>query len=184
MSEGDGESEARAMDGLLVIDKPSGRPRTMSWRACGGCSASGGSAIPARSIRRRAACCRSSSAAPPGSRVPERRRQDLRRRRPARLRDRHRRRATGSPSGRRLAGAAARRATRSTRALDAFRGTFLQQPPAFSAKKIGGKRSYKLARAARARQPRSATASRRGPPAGPTRPACRRRASRPMRSRS
>jgi tRNA pseudouridine55 synthase len=35
-------------------------------------------------------------------------------------------------------------------ALDAFRGTFLQQPPAFSAKKIEGKRSYTLARAARA----------------------------------
>jgi tRNA pseudouridine55 synthase len=35
-------------------------------------------------------------------------------------------------------------------ALDAFRGTFLQQPPAFSAKKIGGQRSYTLARAARA----------------------------------
>ena len=34
-------------------------------------------------------------------------------------------------------------------ALDAFRGTFLQQPPAFSAKKIGGQRSYKLARDAR-----------------------------------
>ena len=34
-------------------------------------------------------------------------------------------------------------------ALDAFRGTFMQQPPAFSAKKIDGQRSYKLARAAR-----------------------------------
>ena len=34
-------------------------------------------------------------------------------------------------------------------ALDAFRGTFLQQPPAFSAKKIDGQRSYTLARAAR-----------------------------------
>jgi tRNA pseudouridine55 synthase len=34
--------------------------------------------------------------------------------------------------------------------LDAFRGTFLQQPPVFSAKKIDGQRSYKLARAARA----------------------------------
>ena len=33
------------------------------------------------------------------------------------------------------------------RALDAFRGTFLQQPPAFSAKKIDGKRSHRLARA-------------------------------------
>ena len=34
------------------------------------------------------------------------------------------------------------------RALDAFRGTFLQQPPAYSAKKIDGRRSYSLARAA------------------------------------
>ncbi len=34
------------------------------------------------------------------------------------------------------------------RALDAFRGTFLQQPPAFSAKKIDGTRSHRLARAA------------------------------------
>ena len=34
-------------------------------------------------------------------------------------------------------------------ALDAFRGTFMQQPPAFSAKKIDGQRSYKLARASR-----------------------------------
>jgi tRNA pseudouridine55 synthase len=33
------------------------------------------------------------------------------------------------------------------RALDPFRGTFVQQPPAFSAKKIGGRRSYRLARA-------------------------------------
>jgi tRNA pseudouridine55 synthase len=34
-------------------------------------------------------------------------------------------------------------------ALDAFRGTFMQQPPAFSAKKIDGQRSYRIARAAR-----------------------------------
>ena len=34
-------------------------------------------------------------------------------------------------------------------ALDAFRGTFMQQPPAFSAKKIDGRRSYALARGAR-----------------------------------
>ena len=34
------------------------------------------------------------------------------------------------------------------RALDAFRGTFLQQPPAYSAKKIDGERSYRLARVA------------------------------------
>ena len=32
------------------------------------------------------------------------------------------------------------------RALDAFRGTFLQQPPAYSAKKVDGRRSYDLAR--------------------------------------
>jgi tRNA pseudouridine55 synthase len=36
------------------------------------------------------------------------------------------------------------------RALDAFRGTFDQQAPAFSAKKIGGKKSYELARAGKA----------------------------------
>jgi tRNA pseudouridine55 synthase len=41
------------------------------------------------------------------------------------------------------------------RALDAFRGTFMQRPPAHSAKKIGGTRSYTLARAARLR-PRAA----------------------------
>jgi tRNA pseudouridine55 synthase len=34
-------------------------------------------------------------------------------------------------------------------ALNEFRGAFLQQPPAFSAKKINGKRSHKLARARR-----------------------------------
>jgi tRNA pseudouridine55 synthase len=36
------------------------------------------------------------------------------------------------------------------RALDAFRGTFDQRPPAFSAKKIGGKKSYDLARSGKA----------------------------------
>jgi tRNA pseudouridine55 synthase len=39
------------------------------------------------------------------------------------------------------------------RALDAFRGTFLQQPPAYSAKKIAGRRSYALARSAAATVP-------------------------------
>ena len=38
-------------------------------------------------------------------------------------------------------------------ALDAFRGTFMQQPPAFSAKKIDGQRSYKMARDARLTTP-------------------------------
>ncbi len=46
------------------------------------------------------------------------------------------------------------------RALDSFRGTFLQQPPRFSAKKIGGIRSHALARQQRA-QP--STALRPGP---------------------
>jgi tRNA pseudouridine55 synthase len=34
------------------------------------------------------------------------------------------------------------------RALEAFRGTYAQQPPAHSAKKIGGERSYRIARRA------------------------------------
>jgi tRNA pseudouridine55 synthase len=34
-------------------------------------------------------------------------------------------------------------------ALSAFRGTFAQRPPAFSARKVAGRRSYELARAAR-----------------------------------
>ena len=38
-------------------------------------------------------------------------------------------------------------------ALDEFRGAFLQQPPAFSAKKIDGKRSHELARARRTAAP-------------------------------
>ena len=44
-------------------------------------------------------------------------------------------------------------------ALGAFRGTFDQQPPAFSAKKIHGTRSYRLARA---RPPRSSRGSDQG----------------------
>jgi tRNA pseudouridine55 synthase len=39
------------------------------------------------------------------------------------------------------------------RALDGFRGTFMQQPPAYSAKKIDGERSYKIARAGRPPDP-------------------------------
>ena len=38
-------------------------------------------------------------------------------------------------------------------ALADFRGTFMQQPPAYSAKKIDGERSYKAARAARSGDP-------------------------------
>jgi len=56
-------------------------------------------------------------------------------------------------------------------ALAAFRGTFRQQPPAFSAKKIDGKRSHKLARArvrdARLKRSRSEDAAVPAPPALP-----------------
>src|SRR6266545_1337785 len=48
-------------------------------------------------------------------------------------------------------------------ALDAFRGTFLQRPPAFSAKKVEGQRSYRLARAER----RSPSAEPAAPPLTP-----------------
>ena len=54
--------------------------------------------------------------------------------------------AVGAPIGSPFAGSLPSRDA-IDRALDAFRGTFRQQPPAFSAKKIGGKRSHKLARA-------------------------------------
>ena len=47
-------------------------------------------------------------------------------------------------------------------ALDGFRGTFDQQPPAFSAKKIAGRRSYETARAGRNTS---------APPASPALPA-------------
>jgi len=49
-----------------------------------------------------------------------------------------------------------------TRAIEAFRGRFWQQPPAFSAKKIGGKRSHQLARA-RARGAAVSEAEQAGP---------------------
>ncbi len=38
-------------------------------------------------------------------------------------------------------------------ALESFRGTFLQRPPVFSAKKIGGRRSHEMARAGEVREP-------------------------------
>jgi len=56
-------------------------------------------------------------------------------------------RAVGEPSTAPMPARAAIEA-----ALDAFRGTYLQQPPAFSAKKIDGTRSHEIARA-RARAP-------------------------------
>ncbi len=56
--------------------------------------------------------------------------------------------AEGSPVGPAWTGPMPSRAE-IERALDEFRGTFMQQPPAYSAKKIDGERSYNLARAAR-----------------------------------
>ena len=56
------------------------------------------------------------------------------------------------------------------RALDAFRGPFTQEPPAYSAKKIGGKRSYKLARAASAAASNLRPSSGAQPPSLPLRP--------------
>jgi tRNA pseudouridine55 synthase len=69
--------------------------------------------------------------------------------------------ATGAEIGMRHAGPLPGR-DEIDRALGAFRGTFLQQPPAFSAKKIGGRRSYRLARAA-AKRDRNGTTATAGP---------------------
>ncbi len=55
--------------------------------------------------------------------------------------------AEGEPVGERSLAIPSR--TQIETALDMFRGTFAQQPPAFSAKKIAGRRSYESARAAR-----------------------------------
>jgi tRNA pseudouridine55 synthase len=60
--------------------------------------------------------------------------------------------AQGQPSGGPSTAAAPSRAQIES-ALGAFRGTFDQQPPAFSAKKIAGKRSYETARASRRTPP-------------------------------
>jgi tRNA pseudouridine55 synthase len=54
--------------------------------------------------------------------------------------------AQGRPLGPVIDGAALPREAIDA-ALDAFRGTFMQQPPTYSAKKIDGQRSYKVARA-------------------------------------
>jgi tRNA pseudouridine55 synthase len=53
--------------------------------------------------------------------------------------------AAGAPIGSPFAGPLPSRAAIDG-ALQSFRGTFLQQPPLFSAKKIGGQRSHRLAR--------------------------------------
>jgi tRNA pseudouridine55 synthase len=75
--------------------------------------------------------------------------------------------ALGRETGRRYEGAMPSREA-IERALDAFRGSFMQQPPVFSAKKIAGRRSYRAARA----HARAATAAAvLAPPAPPALPA-------------
>jgi tRNA pseudouridine55 synthase len=76
--------------------------------------------------------------------------------------------AQGSPVGARHTGALPAR-DEVDRALDDFRGTFLQRPPAFSAKKIDGTRSYRMARQAqRARAAGSSVAVETGSPTLPS----------------
>jgi tRNA pseudouridine55 synthase len=60
--------------------------------------------------------------------------------------------AAGQPVGERSYGRAPTR-DEIEAALNSFRGTFEQQPPAFSAKKVAGRRSYKAARAGRSLPP-------------------------------
>ena len=57
------------------------------------------------------------------------------------------------------------------RALDQFRGTFLQQPPAFSAKKVAGERSYRTARRAKREATLPALPALPAPPAAAALPA-------------
>jgi tRNA pseudouridine55 synthase len=80
--------------------------------------------------------------------------------------------SAGEPLGERYSGPLPGRET-IERALDAFRGTYLQRPPAFSAKRIGGQRSHRMARASKHAAARDAAQARgtsadpeRGGPAG------------------
>ena len=139
------------MDGLLVIDKPVGPDlaRRRRARAAGARRAARRPHRHARSggQRRAAAGHRPRDAA---RAVPERERQELRRRHPARRRDRHLRRA-GTRRRRAVRRPAAHRARRSSARSTTFRGTFLQQPPAYSAKRIGGTAQLQAGARARSR---------------------------------
>ena len=103
--------------------------------------------------------------------VPERRRQDVRGRRPPGCRDRHVRWRRDAGSGPSHQGALPSREA-IDRALDAFRGTFLQQPPAYSAKKIDGTPQLQAgaARAARIGASRHPDRSRHSAPRLPFQP--------------
>jgi len=133
-----------SLSGLLLIDKPPGRTShdVVRWvRRSSGCAAS---ATPARSTRSRRVSCRASSGRRPASSsictagrrptwdrsarrgVANRRHRGARRTPP--------REVPTPPVAAVLA------------AEERLRGTYLQQPPAFSAKKIGGVRAHQLAR--------------------------------------
>ena len=155
------EDASASMDGLLVVDKPAGpdlarRRRARAPRA----AASGASATPARSIRWRPACCRSSSAGDAARAIPERERQGVRRGGPARLRDRHRRRAGPAVgAGRDAAAAVARGDRRGARRVP-------RHVPAAAAGVLGeeDRRPAQLRARARAREP---ARSRRRPTCAP-----------------
>ena len=144
--------DSRSMDGLLSSTSRPARPRTTSSRGCGASCASGASATPARSIP--AATGVLPLVVGRATRLAQflsAQRQVVRGGHPASGSSTD----TGDAQGRALGDAM--RGPLPSRdaidaALDAFRGTFLQQPPAFSAKKIDGKRSYKLARGAERRR--------------------------------
>ena len=94
--------------------------------------------------------------------IPERGGQALRSHRPARRRNRHVRRG-GPPGWRASTTGRCRRAKPSTARSTRSAGSFLQQPPAFSAKKIDGRRSYRLRARVRARRSRSGARTSRPP---------------------
>ena len=149
------------MDGLLIVDKPAG-PTSHDVVAASRRALARAAHRPHRHARpaghRRAAARRRPRHAPRA--FPERATRRTSATMRLGVRHRHLRRA-GQADGRRSTGRC-RRAKAIDAALDAFRGTFMQQPPAYSAKKIAGQRSYALAR-------RSASAA--APDEPPGRPA-------------
>ena len=141
------------MDGVLVIDKPAGPTShdVVARRAAGDRLTAGRPHRHARSAgdRRAAARHRARDAA---RLVHEWRRQGVRRQRFASASPRRpttpRAAAAALPTSAEGAGCRrrARRAERFARRSGAFEGRFLQTPPPFSAKKVGGTPAYKLAR--------------------------------------
>ena len=140
-------SNRRSMDGLLVVDKPAGPDvaRRRGADAARARRAAHRAHRHARSAGDRRAAARARPRDAPRA-VPERARQELRRVDSPGRRDRHATTSRGDGNGPRRT-ARGRRARRSTTALDvAHAATFEQMPPAYSAKKVGGRRAYELAR--------------------------------------